>query len=110
MTRSMTFKYKYPEDINHKSTQLSRTKRILKANLPNLCQIRENQENYMHDVMSQGRLSKAKKHMPSSMSKLEEQPKMSKSYFKPKMVWSFKTAVHTLSYSTYILTLYCQKH
>jgi len=71
---------------------------------------KENQENYTHDVLSQDRLSRAKKHIPFSMSTLEDQPKMSKSYFKHKMVWSFKTAIHTISYSTYILTLYCQKH
>lgn len=57
----------------------------------------------MHDVMLQGRLSTAEKHTLSFMSELEDQPKMS--YFKHKMVWSFKTAIHTVSYSTYILTL-----
>lgn len=51
----------------------------------------------MCNAMLQGRLSRAKAHLPSSMSNLENQPKMSKSYFKPK-IWSFKTAIYTLSY------------
>lgn len=47
----------------------------------------------MPDVVPQGRLSIGKKHMLSFTSELEDQPK------------SFKAAICTVSYSTYILTL-----